>query len=92
MAETNGSNEMLFCNVCMIATDPAYQAYNVTISGIVLAVVGLFGIVGNAFVIFVYTRPSLRKQSTSVYLAALAMSDLCMVCTAMFLFALEAWR
>lgn len=88
----DGNTGLPFCNMCMIATDPAYQTYNVTISGIVLAIVGLFGIVGNALVIFVYTRPSLRKQSTSVYLTALATSDLCMVCTAMFLFSLEAWR
>jgi len=81
-----------FCNVCLGSTDIDYQAYNIAISGIVLAVVGAVGMVGNLVVIVVYCSAQQRIHSTSIYLAALACSDLSMICTAMFLFVLEAWR
>lgn len=66
--------------------------YNLVISGTVLALIGLVGIVGNLLVILVYSHPHQRLLSTSVYLMALAISDFLMICTAMFLFVLEAWR
>ncbi|KAI1728732.1 serpentine type 7TM GPCR chemoreceptor srw domain-containing protein [Ditylenchus destructor] len=81
-----------YCNVCLGSTDPDYQTYNIAISGVVLALVGMIGLVGNMFVIMVYTSTEQRVHSTSIYLAALAVSDFCMICTAMFLFVLEAWR
>jgi hypothetical protein len=66
--------------------------YNVAISGVLLTIVGAVGLVGNVFVMLVYTSPEQRILSTSIYLAALAASDFSMICTAMFLFVLETWR
>jgi hypothetical protein len=66
--------------------------YNLVISGSVLALIGLVGLFGNLLVILVYSHPEQRVHSTSVYLMALAVSDLLMICAAMFLFVLEAWR
>uniref|UniRef100_A0A915D8H5 UMP-CMP kinase n=1 Tax=Ditylenchus dipsaci TaxID=166011 RepID=A0A915D8H5_9BILA len=68
------------------------KMYNIASSGIVLALVGMVGLVGNMLVIMVYTRAEQKIYSTSIYLAALAVSDFCMICSAMFLFVLEAWR
>ncbi|KAH7702259.1 Protein FRPR-14 [Aphelenchoides avenae] len=81
-----------FCNICMGSTDPEYQMYNIAVSGVVLAITGAIGLVGNLLVVAVYTSPEQRIFSSSIYLAALAVSDFCMICTAMFLFVLEAWR
>lgn len=61
-------------------------------SGVVLAVVGMIGLVGNVLVVIVYTSAEQRIYSTSIYLTALAVSDFLMITTAMFLFVLEAWR
>lgn len=66
--------------------------YNVAVSGVLLTIVGLIGMVGNVLVVTVYTCPEQRIHSTSIYLAALAASDFSMICTAMFLFVLETWR
>lgn len=66
--------------------------YNIAVSGVVLALTGAIGLVGNLLVVAVYTCPEQRIFSTSIYLAALAVSDFSMICTAMFLFVLEAWR
>uniref|UniRef100_A0A914DG47 G-protein coupled receptors family 1 profile domain-containing protein n=1 Tax=Acrobeloides nanus TaxID=290746 RepID=A0A914DG47_9BILA len=88
----DSQNQLPFCNVCLGSTDPNYQIYNLSVSGILLAFVGAVGLVGNALVILVYLSKEQRVFSTSIYLAALAMSDFCMICTAMFLFVLEAWR
>lgn len=66
--------------------------YNLVISGTVLALIGLVGLAGNLLVILVYSHPHQRFHSISTYLMALAVSDLLMICTAMFLFVLEAWR
>ncbi len=63
-----------------------------SLSGILLAIVGFVGLVGNLLVIIVYCSAGQRTKSTSIYLAALACSDFSMICTAMFLFVLEAWR
>uniref|UniRef100_A0A1I8ADM5 G_PROTEIN_RECEP_F1_2 domain-containing protein n=1 Tax=Steinernema glaseri TaxID=37863 RepID=A0A1I8ADM5_9BILA len=81
-----------FCNVCLASTEPSYQLYNMAVSGVVLAIVGLIGLAGNFLVIVVYTSAEQKIHSTSIYLAALAASDFSMICTAMFLFVLEAWR
>ncbi|CEF59797.1 FMRFamide receptor [Strongyloides ratti] len=81
-----------YCNICLPSTDPKYQAYNIAVSGILLAFVGIVGFFGNILVIRVYTTPNMRKHSSNIYLAALGTSDLLMICTAMFLFVLESWR
>ncbi|KAI6193033.1 G-PROTEIN-RECEP-F1-2 domain-containing protein [Aphelenchoides besseyi] len=86
------SHGIPYCNVCLGSTDPDYQMYNVAISGVVLAIVGAIGLIGNCLVVAVYTCPDQRVFSTSLYLAALAVSDFLMICTAMFLFVLETWR
>ena len=70
----------------MGSTDPDYQAYNVAISGIALAIVGGIGLVGNMLVVIVYLSAEQRRYSMSIYLAALACSDFSMILTAMFLF------
>jgi hypothetical protein len=66
--------------------------YNVAVSGVLLTIVGAIGMIGNVLVVSVYTSPDQRIFSTSIYLAALAVSDFSMICTAMFLFVLETWR
>ncbi|CAJ0606336.1 unnamed protein product [Cylicocyclus nassatus] len=83
---------LIFCNACLGSTDPDYQTYNLTVSGVILALVGVVGLVGNILVVAVYTHDDHKKLSTSVYLAALAFSDFFLIFTAMFLFVLEAWR
>ncbi|VDO72155.1 unnamed protein product [Haemonchus placei] len=49
-------NPLIFCNACLGSTDPDYQTYNLTVSGVLLAVVGLVGLVGNVLVVRVYTH------------------------------------
>ncbi|KAL6734656.1 hypothetical protein Aduo_005171 [Ancylostoma duodenale] len=85
-------NPLIFCNACLGSTDPDYQTYNLAVSGVVLAVVGVIGLIGNILVVSVYTHDDHWKHSTSIYLAALAFSDFFLILTAMFLFVLEAWR
>ncbi|CAD6198778.1 unnamed protein product [Caenorhabditis auriculariae] len=91
MSEVNPP-PMMFCNACLGSTDPEYQTYNLFVSGIVLAVVGLVGLIGNVLVVKTYLHSEQRIHSTSIYLAALGASDFFLVLTAMFLFVLEAWR
>ncbi|RCN39736.1 hypothetical protein ANCCAN_14357 [Ancylostoma caninum] len=85
-------NPLIFCNACLGSTDPDYQTYNLAVSGVVLAIVGVIGLIGNILVVSVYTHDDHWKHSTSIYLAALAFSDFFLILTAMFLFVLEAWR
>lgn len=85
-------NPLIFCNACLGSTDPDYQTYNLTVSGVLLAVVGLIGLIGNILVVRVYTHEDHIRHSTSIYLAALGFSDFFLILTAMFLFVLEAWR
>nr|CDJ86755.1 7TM GPCR domain containing protein [Haemonchus contortus] len=85
-------NPLIFCNACLGSTDPDYQTYNLTVSGVLLAVVGLVGLVGNVLVVRVYTHEDHARRTSSIYLAALAFSDFFLILTAMFLFVLEAWR
>ncbi|VDM91783.1 unnamed protein product [Litomosoides sigmodontis] len=40
----------------------------------------------------VYGNVEQRSHSTNIYLAALALSDFCMIWTAIILYGLEAWR
>uniref|UniRef100_A0A915NEQ8 G-protein coupled receptors family 1 profile domain-containing protein n=1 Tax=Meloidogyne floridensis TaxID=298350 RepID=A0A915NEQ8_9BILA len=50
--------------------------YNLIVSGTVLALIGIVGLVGNLLIIFVYSQPERRSHSIAVYLRALAISDL----------------
>lgn len=83
---------LMLCNACLGSTDPDYQSYNFAVSGILLAIVGSIGLIGNIFVVKTYLHPDLAIQSTSIYIAALGFSDFFLVLTALFLFVLEAWR
>lgn len=74
------------------STDPKYLTYNMAVSGILMAIFGIIGLIGNIFVVMVYTSKNFRQSSTSIYLAALGASDFCLIATAMFLFVVEAWR
>ncbi|MFH4975520.1 hypothetical protein AB6A40_002229 [Gnathostoma spinigerum] len=85
-------NPLPNCNMCLGSSDPQYLKYNMAVSGIVLPIVGVIGLCGNLLVVMVYGSVQLRVQSMSIYLAALACSDFCMICTALILYVLEAWR
>uniref|UniRef100_A0A158P892 G_PROTEIN_RECEP_F1_2 domain-containing protein n=1 Tax=Angiostrongylus cantonensis TaxID=6313 RepID=A0A158P892_ANGCA len=52
----DASNPLIFCNACLGSTDPDYQTYNLTVSGVLLAIVGLIGLIGNILVVRVYTH------------------------------------
>uniref|UniRef100_A0AC34QKR1 G-protein coupled receptors family 1 profile domain-containing protein n=1 Tax=Panagrolaimus sp. JU765 TaxID=591449 RepID=A0AC34QKR1_9BILA len=80
------------CNICLGSTDPKYLTYNMAVSGVLMAVFGMIGLIGNMFVVMTYTSKKQRISSTSLYLAALGASDFGLILTAMFLFVLEAWR
>ncbi|EFO88702.1 hypothetical protein GCK72_006873 [Caenorhabditis remanei] len=82
----------IFCNSCLGSTDPEYLTYNLAVSGVLLAIVGMIGLIGNILVVKTYLHPEQAVHSTSIYLAALGFSDFFLVLTAMFLFVLEAWR
>ncbi|KAF7639368.1 G_PROTEIN_RECEP_F1_2 domain-containing protein [Meloidogyne graminicola] len=90
--ENENSNKLPNCNICLGSTDANYQIYNLIVSGTILALIGIIGLIGNLLIIFVYSQPEYKLNSTIIYLKALAISDLFMTCTAMFLFVLEAWR
>lgn len=62
------------------------------VSGLILPIIGLIGIIGNFLVMVVYGSIEQRSHSTNIYLAALALSDFCMIWTAIILYGLEAWR
>ncbi|CAG9533730.1 unnamed protein product [Cercopithifilaria johnstoni] len=80
------------CSICLGSSDSQYIKYNLIVSGIILPIIGLIGIVGNFFVMAVYGSIEQRSHSTNIYLAALALSDFCMIWTAIILYGLEAWR
>ncbi|CAO4387923.1 unnamed protein product [Caenorhabditis nigoni] len=68
-----------------------YIRFNIIVVGIILPIVGVFGIVGNAISAFVYSRPEMRC-STNFYLFSLACSDTGVALTGIFLFSLETFR
>ncbi|VDN01915.1 unnamed protein product [Thelazia callipaeda] len=88
----NDDKQLPLCSICLGSSDSEYMKYNLVVSGAVLPLVGLVGIVGNFLVIAVYGSRELRNHSTNIYLAALALSDFCMIWTAIVLYGLEAWR
>ncbi|VDN59123.1 unnamed protein product [Dracunculus medinensis] len=84
--------EVPSCSICLGSSDEQYLQYNLIVSGIILPIVGFIGLIGNFLVVIVYGSYESRKHSTNIYLAALAASDFCMICTALVLYVLEAWR
>ncbi|VDM13414.1 unnamed protein product [Wuchereria bancrofti] len=88
----NSDEQLPFCSICLGSSDSRYIKYNLVVSGVILPIIGLIGIVGNILVMVVYGSIEQRRYSTNVYLAALALSDFCMICTAIILYGLEAWR
>lgn len=68
-----------------------YERYNLIVIGIILPLVGTFGLLGNAISAFIYSRKSMLS-SLNVYLCALAASDTTIILTAFFLFFLESMR
>ncbi|GMR36081.1 hypothetical protein PMAYCL1PPCAC_06276, partial [Pristionchus mayeri] len=84
--------EPFMCSSCQGSTDPQYQTYNLIVSGVIMTLIGMIGLVGNCLVVRVYLSRTQRVHSSSIYLAALACSDFFLIVTALFLFVLEAWR
>ncbi|GMT13852.1 hypothetical protein PFISCL1PPCAC_5149, partial [Pristionchus fissidentatus] len=82
----------LLCSDCQGSSDPSYQTYNLIVSGVIMSLIGMVGLVGNCLVVRVYLSRTQRVHSSSIYLAALAVSDFFLILTALFLFVLEAWR
>ncbi|KAF8353933.1 frpr-17 [Pristionchus pacificus] len=79
------------CGVCTPHQEPDYVFFNLIISGVVLPLLGVFGLMGNALSAFVYSRPECRS-STNLYLCALGFSDSAVILTAIFLFGVESYR
>uniref|UniRef100_A0A0M3I9A6 G_PROTEIN_RECEP_F1_2 domain-containing protein n=1 Tax=Ascaris lumbricoides TaxID=6252 RepID=A0A0M3I9A6_ASCLU len=84
--------ELPSCSMCLGSSDAEYMRYNMAVSGVVLPIVGLIGLCGNFLVVIVYGSAEQRVNSTNIYLAALAVSDFSMICTALVLYVFEAWR
>ncbi|CAB3400450.1 unnamed protein product [Caenorhabditis bovis] len=68
-----------------------YMQFNIIVIGVILPIVGVLGICGNAISAFVYSRPEMQC-STNFYLFALACSDTGVALTGIFLFSLESFR
>jgi hypothetical protein len=77
----------VLCGLCygggFRIASPVYDLYNLIVIGILLPIVGCFGIVGDLLSAFVYSRPGMRS-SVNVYLCALAGSDVTIIATAFF--------
>uniref|UniRef100_A0A7E4ZTI8 G_PROTEIN_RECEP_F1_2 domain-containing protein n=1 Tax=Panagrellus redivivus TaxID=6233 RepID=A0A7E4ZTI8_PANRE len=65
--------------------------FNFFAIGVFMVIVGFLGLRYNSFVISVYSSPSHRRNSTAIFLCALACSDFCLICTTMFISSLESW-
>ncbi|GMT35761.1 hypothetical protein PFISCL1PPCAC_27058, partial [Pristionchus fissidentatus] len=79
------------CGVCASHQEPDYVLFNLIVSGIILPLLGVFGLVGNSLSAFIYSRPECRS-STNLYLCALGFSDCAVIITAIFLFGVESYR
>jgi hypothetical protein len=83
-----------WCNFCSPGQAPdtqTYLTYNLLTTGISLPLIGMFGIIGNCVSAFVYSRPIMRS-STNCYLCALALADILVIITGIFLFTAEGMR
>uniref|UniRef100_A0A1I7X8M9 G_PROTEIN_RECEP_F1_2 domain-containing protein n=1 Tax=Heterorhabditis bacteriophora TaxID=37862 RepID=A0A1I7X8M9_HETBA len=78
---------------CGICTHPLneddYITYNLIISGVILPLIGLLGLIGNGLSAFIYSRPEMRV-STNLYLCALGCSDSAVIITGIFLFFIDS--
>ncbi|KAK6032712.1 7 transmembrane receptor [Ostertagia ostertagi] len=80
------------CGICdHPLSESDYVTYNLIVSGVILPLIGLFGLVGNGLSAFVYSRPEMRT-STNLYLCALGCSDSAVILTGIFLFFLDSVR
>ncbi|VDO63074.1 unnamed protein product [Haemonchus placei] len=80
------------CGICdHPLSESDYVTYNIIVSGVILPLIGLFGLVGNGLSAFVYSRPEMRT-STNLYLCALGCSDSAVILTGIFLFFLDSVR
>lgn len=79
------------CTMNIDVATTGYQTYNVALIAFLLPIMAVFGIVGNVFNVIVYTRRSMCC-SLNYYLAFLAVSDLLVTLSAVFMFTFEALR
>ncbi|EYC38782.1 hypothetical protein Y032_0696g1610 [Ancylostoma ceylanicum] len=80
------------CGICdHPLSESDYMTYNLIVSGVVLPLIGTFGLIGNGLSAFVYSRPEMRT-STNLYLCALGCSDNAVILTGIFLFFLDSVR
>ncbi|CAJ0583920.1 unnamed protein product, partial [Mesorhabditis spiculigera] len=91
-AMPNFTNGLPPCELCLHQSkEPAYLNYNLVVIGIILPIVGFFGLIGNALSAFTYSRPEMRS-STNNYLCALACSDSAVILTGIFIFTVDSIR
>ncbi|CAI4223735.1 unnamed protein product [Auanema sp. JU1783] len=80
------------CGLCEHSLrESHYVLYNLIISGFILPLIGLLGLIGNGLSAFIYSRPDMRC-STNLYLCALGCSDSAVILTGIFLFFVESVR
>ncbi|KHJ87347.1 hypothetical protein OESDEN_12881 [Oesophagostomum dentatum] len=80
------------CGICdHPLSNSDYIIYNIVVSGVILPLIGTFGLIGNGLSAFVYSRPEMRT-STNCYLCALGCSDNAVILTGIFLFFLDSVR
>ncbi|ETN82461.1 hypothetical protein NECAME_07950 [Necator americanus] len=87
------------CGICdHPLSESDYMTYNIIVSGVILPVIGSFGLIGNGLSAFVYSRPvklydlTEMRSSTNLYLCALGCSDNAVILTGIFLFFLDSVR
>ncbi|KAE9413014.1 hypothetical protein Angca_009373, partial [Angiostrongylus cantonensis] len=80
------------CGICDHSlSESDYVTYNLIVSGVILPLIGLFGLVGNGLSAFIFSRSEMRS-STNLYLCALGCSDSAVILTGIFLFFLDSVR
>uniref|UniRef100_A0A158PKH0 G_PROTEIN_RECEP_F1_2 domain-containing protein n=1 Tax=Angiostrongylus costaricensis TaxID=334426 RepID=A0A158PKH0_ANGCS len=80
------------CGICDHSlSESDYVTYNLIVSGVILPLIGLFGLVGNGLSAFIFSRAEMRS-STNLYLCALGCSDSAVILTGIFLFFLDSVR
>ena len=105
-----------FCDPAPTTPDSHYVVYNMWMTGIMLPLIGVCGLVrhchftaalfrpprrtrgkntcgtwqvGNSISVFVFSRAKMRSKSCHLYLCVLAMADMVVIATGMFLFTIE---
>lgn len=79
------------CSFTIDVSNPSYQSYNVALIATLLPILAAYGVAGNILNVIILTRPSMRC-SLNFYLAFLAISDLFVTLSAVFMFSFEALR